>query len=83
MNCRTCAGPCALKGSNIPCDCEGYKPMSHYDQIKAMSVEELNDYIGQRSLCVTIQETTKGWCEMHICPECIVEWLKSEAEEGE
>lgn len=77
MNCKTCAGPCALKGSNIPGDCEGYKPMSHYDQIRAMSVEETAGFIhkvveaelwrAQVRECVTTED---GW----------LDWLRQEAD---
>lgn len=49
MNCKTCAGPCCLKGSNHEGDCEGYRPMSHYDQIRSMSVEEMADYLRAHS----------------------------------
>lgn len=51
MNCRTCAGPCCLKGSRIEGDCEGYKPMSHYERIKAMSDEELAEFLVMVPYC--------------------------------
>lgn len=41
MNCRACAGPCCLKGSNHEGDCEGYKPITNADRIRTMSDEEL------------------------------------------
>lgn len=77
MTCKTCAGPCALKGSNIPGDCEGYKPQTHYEQIKAMSVEEMARFIHkvveaelwrvQVRECATTED---GW----------LDWLRQEAE---
>ena len=51
MNCRTCAGPCCLKGSNHEGDCEGYKPQTHYEQIKAMSVEEIAEFLVMIPYC--------------------------------
>jgi hypothetical protein len=72
-----------LKGSNIPGDCEGYKPMSHYDQIRSMSVEELAEafsgglcpsFIGGQNECII---------ETATCKECWLGWLRSEAEEDE
>lgn len=71
MNCRTCAGPCCLKGSNHEGDCEGYKPMTHYEQIKAMSIEEMAEW-----LC-----DVAGWLPMYegkMHP--ILDWLRQEAE---
>lgn len=81
MNCRTCAGPCALKGGRIEGDCEGYRPMSHYDQIRAMSIEEMAEgfsgglcpsVFGGRNECII---------ETATCKECWLVWLQSEAEE--
>ena len=82
MNCKTCAGPCCLKGSNHEGDCEGYKPLSHYDQIKAMSVEEMAEF------CVWMcppgsNENLTCEPERKLCSQCWLDWLKGEAEESE
>lgn len=70
MNCKTCAGPCCLKGSNIPGDCEGYKHMSHYDQIRSMSVEEMATFIRDLIIDRNIGIPSETW----------LEWLRQEAE---
>lgn len=87
MNCRTCAGPCCLKGSHIEGDCEGYKPMSHYEQIKAMSVEEMADYFrNHASMCPDLEENEtvcKGanfTANDEMCQKCWLDWLRQEAE---
>ena len=82
MNCKTCAGPCCLKGSNIEGECEGYKPLSHYDQIKAMSIEEIAEIFA--GTCPSIfGGHNECIIEAATCKECWLDWLQSEAEEGE
>lgn len=89
MNCKTCAGPCCLKGSNHEGDCEGYKPMTHYEQIKAMSVEELAEWLERIRLCCTIGLCGRSCPFAEICysnaeePKGMFDWLNQEAEEGE
>ena len=85
MNCKTCAGPCCLKGSNHEGDCEGYTPMSHYDQIRSMSVEEMAEFIGKVTaggygMCAPGHSDCAG---KDSCAPCWLDWLKSEAEEDE
>lgn len=70
MNCRTCAGPCCLKGSNHEVECEGYTPMSHYDQIRSMSVEEMATFIRDLIIDRNIGIPSETW----------LEWLRQEAE---
>lgn len=76
MNCRTCDGPCCLKGSNHEGDCEGYKPMSHYDQIRAMSVEEMAETFYNGNCPPSLRS-----CPDHDdCKKCWLDWLRQEAE---
>lgn len=84
MNCRTCAGPCCLKGSRIEGDCEGYKPQTHYEQIKAMSVEEMAMYaykvLGHYWCPPEREAATKTCNDMgRNCQKCWLDWLQSEA----
>lgn len=78
MNCKTCAGPCIFKGRDIEGDCEGYKPYTNYERIRAMSIEELAD---------GIFDVMRGWCPNQasgcttVCKECLVAWLRKEATE--
>ena len=80
MNCRTCTGPCCLKGSNIEGDCEGYKPLSHYDQIRSMSVEEMAEYHAEKCGCP--HDPIVFGCRMATigCIGCWLDWLRQEAE---
>lgn len=73
MNCRTCAGPCALKGSNHEGDCEGYKPQTNLDRLRAMSAEELARWIWAVQSEIKHEDifSTDGWFI----------WLNQEAEE--
>ena len=89
MNCRNCAGPCCLKGSNHEGDCEGYTPMSHYDKIRSMSVEEMAGCLAPCAcppirfnkntgdiVCPVNKEPCKSDCR-----QCWLDWLRQEATE--
>ena len=79
MNCKTCAGPCCLKGSNHEGDCEGHKPMTHYEQIKSMSVEEMAETLYNGNCPPRLRS-----CPDHDdCKKCWLDWLQSEEKEGE
>lgn len=78
MNCRTCAGPCCLKGSNIEGDCEGFKPMTNADRIRAMSVEEMAAEMTAKGGCPHDCETPD---DMDTdCLQCWLGWLRQEAD---
>lgn len=87
MNCKTCSGPCCLKGSNIPGDCEGYKPMTHYEKIKAMSVEEMAEWLERIRLCCATDLCGRRCPFAEICfsnaeePKETLDWLKQEVKE--
>lgn len=57
------------------------QPMTNADRIRAMSDEELAEFIGHHSLCDRIQgEST--WCEEHaVCENCLTEWLQQPVKE--
>lgn len=80
MNCRTCAGPCCLNGSNIEGDCEGYKPMTHYEQIKAMSIEEMANYMATTGRIYNGCPTLSINCQAS-CNKCWLDWLRLEVTE--
>ena len=87
MNCKTCAGPCCLKGSNHEGDCEGYTPMSHYDKIRSMSIEEMVGYFRNHvSMCPDLEENEtvcKGanfTANDKMCQKCWLGWLRQEAD---
>lgn len=57
------------------------KPMTNGDWIRAMSDEELAEFIGHNCLCDRIQ-AEGTWCERHaVCSGCLVEWLQRPVEE--
>lgn len=56
--------------------------MTNYEKIKAMSVEEMVEYIGHQSLCVIVCPDEYGKCtDGRSCDGCIEKWLLQEAEE--
>ena len=56
--------------------------MTNADRIRAMSDEELAEYVGKNCLCDRIQDTDRKFCDCRaVCTDCIVEWLKQPAEE--
>lgn len=60
---------------------EERKPMTHFDEIKAMSVEELAKYINEISNgdCPTVGDCPEGLRENETCTpwQCWLYWLKS------
>lgn len=58
-----------------------HKPTTNGDRIRAMSDEELAEFIGHSRLCDRIQQGS-SWCEEHaICRGCLVEWLRQPVRE--
>lgn len=53
--------------------------MIHYEQIKAMSVEELATFAVAYCYC----PPGEGCLEKLSCKTCWLDWLQSEVEEGE
>lgn len=82
-----CALAIAGKKYNVAA-CSGYKPLTHYDEIHSMNVEQLAEWIDE-SMCtamwcddtVPVNPYTKI-CSLHDCKACIVKWLESEVEKG-
>ena len=61
-------------------NCEN-KIVTKADRIRAMSDEELAEFIGHNSLCDRIQGDG-NWCEEHaVCENCLTEWLQQPAKE--
>lgn len=44
-NCKYCKADCALRGEENLKECKGHIPMSNADRIRAMSDEELADFL--------------------------------------
>lgn len=79
MNCKTCSGPCVLNGSNIDGDCEGYKPMTHYEKIRRMSIEEMSTFGVTYSYC----PPGVGCLGKPSCKKCWLNWLKQDIQNDE
>lgn len=55
---------------------ENQKPLTNGDRIRAMSDEELAEYIGQHTLCDRIQDEG-DWCDKRaVCRDCLTDWLR-------
>lgn len=54
-------------------------PQTNADRIRAMSDEELVEFIGHNSLCDRVQDEAGNWCNDHNCTDCLQEWLKQPA----
>lgn len=51
-NCKLCLADCAFKGKDMKKgNCKGYIPMSNADRIRAMSDEELSEWLCQALDC--------------------------------
>jgi hypothetical protein len=60
---------------------ERKRKQTNADRIRAMSDEELADFLGMSSICQRIQQEGT-WCEDHgSCSDCLREWLEQHAEE--
>ena len=86
-NCKLCLADCAFKGKDMKKgNCKGYIPMSNADRIRAMSDEELSEFIshieigdfGQQVYGKTFCDMCKGQYE---CDDCRLWWLQQPAEE--
>ena len=87
-NCNTCKYKAVRIGGEPCCDCgisqNYHKPMSQADRIRAMSDEELAEFLSENTNCdcCKIQCKDKLNCpSMSSCYCRWAEWLKSEAKE--
>ncbi len=91
-NCEICRHPyCKHAGTRrigIFVDCANYMPRlfprNNADRIRAMSDEELAEYIHAVSM------GWQDWCDYHCenkgddgCDNCILDWLKQPVKDGE
>jgi hypothetical protein len=82
MNCKFCKADCVRSGEDRELEKRNcYQPMTNGDRIRAMSDEELADFLGWRSLCGHIQIDHYEVCETRgVCGGCVLNWLKQPAE---
>lgn len=92
MNCKYCKADCAHRGEQREKECKGYIPMTNADRIRAMSDEELAEYLWtfddfdmQIQFCKNLTECDKildtdDEIPDEKCMGCLIEWLKQPAE---
>ena len=86
-NCKLCLADCAFKGKDMKKgNCKGYIPMSNADRIRAMSDEELSEFISRIEIGdFGPQVYGKTFCDMckglYECDDCRLWWLQQPAEE--
>ena len=89
-NCKyiTKNGRCGLKGSYAyrhgcfgedMCRCR--EPMTNAQRIRAMSDEEMAEFISSIPMCVGKDEDLN--CGRDVCKECFLKWLQQPAEEDD
>ena len=89
-NCKyiTKNGRCGLKGSYAyrhgcfgedMCRCR--EPMTNAQRTRAMSDEEMAEFISSIPMCVGKDEDLN--CEIDVCKECFLRWLQQPAEEDD
>lgn len=88
-NCKLCLADCAFSGKDMKKGtCKGYIPMTNADRIRAMSDEELAEFLENvhNSPCETCCDNLY-WCRRNNAPEpaCknhFADWLRQPVEEG-
>ena len=80
--CKTCKkyDDCR-SGSGLTWPCGSYVPAqtTNADRIRAMSDEEMAEFIISIPMCVGEDEDLN--CEIDVCKECFLKWLRQPAEE--
>lgn len=77
---------CSCGGDESKCDFYEDKrkkatpKQTHYDEIRAMSIEELAEWIAHPKFSYCQHDICDGETD---CAECALVWMKLEAEEGE
>lgn len=86
-NCKLCLADCAFSGKDMKKGtCKGYIPMTNSDHIRAMSDEELSEFISRIEIGDFGQQVYgKTFCDMckgqYECDDCRLWWLQQPAEE--
>ena len=82
-NCKLCLADCAFKGKDMKKgNCKGYIPMSNADRIRAMSDEELAEFMAIPCQC-EVRPKRDGFreCGNDLCLQYLLKWLQQPAEE--
>ena len=84
-NCKLCLADCAFKGKDMKKgNCKGYISMSNADRIRAMSNEELSEWLCQALDCDFCKAYLQNMSIYSCCEnqvKGIFDWLQSPTEE--
>lgn len=88
MKCKTCKSRCAWAGREASEHGKclvGYTPMTNADRIRAMTDEELAEWMAINTDCFYCKIKDKNICSLDegTCTEEWLSWLKAPVEEGE
>lgn len=63
---------------------ERFEPMTNFEKIKAMTLDELAKFIATLCECGGVDPQTDGYveCGNDLCIQRIIKWLKSKVEHG-
>ena len=78
MNCKYCKADCAHRGEQREKECKGYIPMTKADRIRAMSDEELEEFIKNIKVRAALCKAVKNNDAFEEL--CSAEWLRQPAE---
>ena len=78
--CCNCGSP-HFKAYCQPVDCGFSVPLTNADRIRSMSDEEMAEFISSIPMCVGKDEDLN--CEIDVCKECFLKWLRQPAEEDD
>lgn len=68
------------KGICRTCNGSGAKPFTNADRIRAMSDEQLVDFMNNFNICDTRSNEECKFTFFADCRDCVLEWLQQEAE---
>ena len=79
--CIKCKGNCGFIGITGMWACKGFVPMTNADRIRAMTDEELAEYIDLHAADAMWCKSPPNDCPPHeTCGLCILAWLRSPME---
>ena len=72
MNCKYCKADCVRRGEHREKECKGYMPMTNADRIRAMTDEEMSEFLCSITECGICE-----WCGLDGCG--LLKWLQQPA----
>ena len=78
-NCKYCKADRALRGEENLKECKGHIPMTNAQKIRAMSDEELCEFLGECKFCDICEEGCDSCTYNGDCDKRLLEWLQQPA----